>query len=51
MIASIVDDRARGEAMGAAGYLVKPISRESLFAVLPDIGVVGATPTEEVEMS
>ena len=52
VIASIVDDRARGEALGAAAYLVKPISRESLFAVLSDIGVIGATPSSgKVEMS
>jgi signal transduction histidine kinase/CheY-like chemotaxis protein len=47
VIASIVDDRARGLALGAAAYLVKPISRESLFAVLSDIGVVAPTRTPE----
>jgi CheY-like chemotaxis protein len=47
VIASIVDDRARGLALGAAAYLVKPISREALFAALSDIGVVDATRTPE----
>ncbi len=28
IVVSIVDERARGVAMGAAGYLVKPIGRE-----------------------
>lgn len=48
VIASIVDDRVRGAALGAAAYLVKPISRESLFAVLSDLGVVGTTHSSRV---
>ena len=47
VIASIVDDRARGLALGAAGYLVKPISREALFAVLSEIGVLGTIRSPE----
>ena len=51
VIASIVDDRARGLALGAAAYLVKPISHEALFGALSKIGVVGTTrPPEVVEM-
>ena len=30
IVASIVDERARGVALGAAAYLVKPISRDDL---------------------
>jgi signal transduction histidine kinase/CheY-like chemotaxis protein len=48
VIASIVDDRARGLALGAAAYLVKPISRESLFAALSDVGVLGTTRSSKV---
>ena len=48
VIASIVDDRARGLALGAAAYLVKPISHEALFEALSDIGVLGAARPPEV---
>jgi signal transduction histidine kinase/ActR/RegA family two-component response regulator len=47
VIASIVDDRARGLALGAAAYLVKPISHEALFEALSDIGVLGAARSPE----
>ena len=31
VVASIVDERARGVALGAAAYLVKPVSRDDLL--------------------
>ena len=34
LIVSVVDDAARGLAMGAAGYLLKPVSREGLESAL-----------------
>ena len=36
---SIVDERARGVALGAAAYLVKPVSRDDLLAALTTVGV------------
>jgi signal transduction histidine kinase/CheY-like chemotaxis protein len=50
VIVSIVDEQARGAALGAAAYLVKPISRESVFEALSDIGVVGLPRSPEVEV-
>ena len=38
IVVSIVDERARGAAMGAAGYLVKPIGREQLLSALAAVG-------------
>jgi CheY-like chemotaxis protein len=38
IVVSIVDERARGAAMGAAGYLVKPIGREELLSALAAVG-------------
>jgi DNA-binding response OmpR family regulator len=34
IIASIVDERSRGLAAGAADYLVKPVGRDELLAAL-----------------
>ena len=34
IVVSIVDERARGVALGAAAYLVKPVSRDDLLAAL-----------------
>ena len=31
IVVSIVDERARGAALGAAAYLVKPVSRDELL--------------------
>jgi len=51
LIVSVVDDRAHGLALGAAEYLVKPISRqqlqETLSKILPQAtnGVARTTPT------
>jgi signal transduction histidine kinase/CheY-like chemotaxis protein len=39
IVVSIVEERARGAALGAASYLVKPVARNSLLAAL---GAVGA---------
>ncbi|HWM74885.1 MAG TPA: GAF domain-containing protein [Nocardioides sp.] len=39
IVASVVDDRARGLALGAAAYLRKPVSREALLAALSGVGV------------
>jgi CheY-like chemotaxis protein len=38
IVVSIVDERARGVAMGAAAYLVKPIRREELLTALTAVG-------------
>ncbi len=40
IIASIVDERARGLAAGAADYLVKPVGRDELLAALRRIQVL-----------
>ena len=37
IISSVMDERARGIAAGAVGYLVKPISREALYSALRHI--------------
>ena len=39
VIVTVVDERARGLAAGAADYLVKPVTRERLAAVLGVLGV------------
>jgi signal transduction histidine kinase/ActR/RegA family two-component response regulator len=39
VVVSIVDERARGAALGAAGYLVKPVSRDDLLGALTEIGL------------
>jgi CheY-like chemotaxis protein len=39
VVASVVDDRARGLALGAAAYLLKPVSRDDLLTALADVGV------------
>ena len=42
VVASIVDDRARGLALGAAAYLLKPVGRDDLLAALASgVGVLG----------
>ena len=40
IIVSIVDERTRGAALGAAAYLVKPVSRDALLDALAAVGVV-----------
>jgi len=39
VVVSIVDERARGAALGAAGYLVKPVSRDDLVRELSALGL------------
>ena len=39
IVVSIVDERSRGTAMGAAAYLVKPVSRDDLLVALAAVGV------------
>jgi signal transduction histidine kinase/ActR/RegA family two-component response regulator len=39
VVASVVDDRARGLALGAVAYLQKPVSRDDLLSALTEVGV------------
>jgi len=39
LIVSVVDEQARAMALGAAGYLVKPITRQQVQAALEQIGM------------
>jgi signal transduction histidine kinase/ActR/RegA family two-component response regulator len=39
IVVSIVDERSRGASLGAAGYLVKPVSRDDLLAALSAVGL------------
>ena len=39
IVVSIVDERLRGTALGAAAYLVKPVSRDDLLAALTAVGI------------
>jgi CheY-like chemotaxis protein len=39
VVATVIDDRARGVAMGADAYLLKPVSRETLLDALASVGV------------
>ncbi len=45
IVVSIVDERSRGAAMGAAAYLVKPVSRDDLLDALEAVGVQVPTRT------
>jgi CheY-like chemotaxis protein len=40
IVASAVDERQRGLALGADAYLVKPVSRDELVDALADVGVL-----------
>ncbi len=40
IVVSIVDERARGAALGAAQYLVKPVGREQLLEALRAVGAL-----------
>ena len=44
VVVSIVDERARGVALGAAAYLVKPISRDDLRAALTTVAFLPGSP-------
>jgi DNA-binding response OmpR family regulator len=39
IVVSIVDERSRGAALGAAAYLVKPVGRDDLLAALASVGI------------
>jgi DNA-binding response OmpR family regulator len=40
IVASVVDDRARGVDAGAAAYLVKPLARHELLTALRRVGAL-----------
>ncbi len=40
VVVSIVDEHPRGAALGAAAYLVKPVSRDALLEALRSVGVL-----------
>lgn len=44
VIASVVDDRVRGAALGAQAQLLKPVSRDDLIDALRSVGVDGKGP-------
>lgn len=45
VVVSIIDEHRRGTALGAAAYLVKPVSRDELLGALTSVGVL-AGPAE-----
>lgn len=47
LIVSIVDERARGLALGAADYLIKPVGRDELLAALGRIDTLHIGPVSE----
>jgi CheY-like chemotaxis protein len=44
VVVSMVDERARGVALGAAAYLVKPVSRDDLRAALTTLADTASNP-------
>ena len=40
VVVSVLDERARGLASGAASYLVKPVSRDELLSALRQVGAI-----------
>ena len=44
IVVSIVDERARGAALGAAAYLVKPVGRDDLLTALGAVGALVRPP-------
>jgi CheY-like chemotaxis protein/anti-sigma regulatory factor (Ser/Thr protein kinase) len=44
IVASVVDERARGADIGAAAYLVKPLARNELVTALRRVGALPADP-------
>jgi CheY-like chemotaxis protein len=40
VVVSIVDEHPRAAALGAAAYLVKPVSRDALLGALESVGVL-----------
>ena len=49
IVVSIVDERTRGVALGAAAYLVKPVGRDDLLEALRDVGAPVALQPEGEE--
>ncbi|TCC63087.1 GAF domain-containing protein [Kribbella pittospori] len=47
IIVSIVDERTRGTKLGAAAYLVKPVSRDALLQALRAVGAVAGDEGED----
>jgi signal transduction histidine kinase/CheY-like chemotaxis protein len=47
IVVSIVDEQARGAALGAAAYLVKPVGRDDLLAALQTVGTPVPKPEDE----
>jgi CheY-like chemotaxis protein/anti-sigma regulatory factor (Ser/Thr protein kinase) len=47
LIVSVIDERARGLALGARDYLVKPVGRDLVLASLTRIGVLPASATTD----
>jgi DNA-binding response OmpR family regulator len=45
VVVSILDERGKGLALGAAEYLVKPVSREELLEALARCGAEAVWPT------
>ena len=44
IVVSIVDERSRGVALGAAAYLVKPVGRDDLLGALQSVGAPAPAP-------
>jgi CheY-like chemotaxis protein len=42
IIVSILDEKSRGLALGATGYLIKPVSRDALIEALRNVKVLSA---------
>jgi CheY-like chemotaxis protein len=47
VVASVVDERSRGLALGAAEYLLKPVGRDDLLAALRRVGAVPAAAPDQ----
>ena len=50
VIVTIIDERSRGMALGASGYLIKPVSRGDLIRALREAGVL-APAAQSLEVS
>ena len=52
VVVSIVDEHPRGTALGAAAYLVKPVSRDTLLDALTSVGVsAGHAPADSLDVT
>jgi signal transduction histidine kinase/CheY-like chemotaxis protein len=50
VLVTVVDEPRRGLAMGASGYLVKPVTREDLLDVLRRVGLLDPASAEAAEV-